>query len=402
MAYKTSQNIDVYIEEEEAGQIPVSPAPRAQRYVSTSLEGSYQTIENDTLFPGRNPEKSLRGTSSNAGDLAVNFAPFEHDGFLKAVLCSADGFVKNPALSDMQHDVYDMVPGNKQRSFYLEKIFTQDPALYQLFKGVQFNTAGISFTINALVKMTFGLMGANNPKFEDAPPVDHSGALPPYTDDAAPQFFTLLGSAKFQGPDDPQPVEYIDYVSITLDINNNMADLQGLFQTEAIDKTIGMLDITGSVNEYVKDGKLYNLAKEGKGGALYITVKNDKAEYTFILKISFDNSTLSGDQQLQTALPFKTYGADRFILRKSVPRIPVTGIALDQASLSMTVGGYETLVATISPANAANRNVIWASDDTNVAEVADGVVEAVGAGTCTVTAAAEDGGFVDTCTVSVS
>jgi uncharacterized protein YjdB len=250
--------------------------------------------------------------------------------------------------------------------------------------------------------MTFGLMGANNPKFEDAPPVDHSGALPPYTDEAAPQFFTLIGSAKFQGPDDPQPVEYIDYVSITLDINNNMADLQGLFQTEAIDKTIGMLDITGSFSEYVKDGKLYKLAKEGKGGTLYITARNDKAEYTFILKISFDNSTLSGDRQLQTALPFKTYGADRFILRKSVPRIPVTGIALDYASLSINTGGYKTLVATISPANATNPNVIWASDDTNVADVVDGVVEAVGAGTCTITATTEEGGFTDTCAVSVS
>jgi hypothetical protein len=315
MAYKTSQNVDIYIEEEQAGGLPPSPAPRAQRYVSSSLEGSYQSIENDTLFPGRNPEKSLRGTDSCAGDLVVNFAPHEQDEFLKAVLCSADGFVRNSDLSDDQYDVLDMAPGNRQRSFYLEKAFTQDPALYQLFRGLQFNTASISFAISSLVKITFGLMGRNNPRFEAAPPLSLSGALPPHE---SGQFFTLLGSAKFQGPDDPQPVEYIDYVSITLDINNNMADLQGLFQTEAIDKTIGMLDITGTINEYVRDGKLYNLAKEGKGGDLYISVYNDEAEYTFILKISFDNSALSGDRQLQTALPFKTYGPGRFVLRKKV------------------------------------------------------------------------------------
>jgi uncharacterized protein YjdB len=180
-------------------------------------------------------------------------------------------------------------------------------------------------------------------------------------------------------------VEYIDYVSITADISNNMADLQGLFQPKAIDKTIGMLDITGSISEYVKDGKLYNLAKEGKGGTLYITVNNDEAEYTFIMKISFDNSTLSGDQQLQTALPFKTYGADRFIIRKSVPRVQVTGVALDQSALSMSVADQEILIATVNPANATNQNVIWTSDDDDVATVVDGVVEAVGAGTCTIT-----------------
>jgi hypothetical protein len=401
MAYKTNQNVDIYIEEEQAGQLPASPAPRAQRYVSTSLEGSHQTIENDTIFPGRNPEKSLRGAASNAGDLVVNFAPHEHDDFLKAVLCSIEGFVKNTALSDTLHDVYDMVPGNKQRSFYLEKAFTQDPVLYQLFRGFQFNTASISFAISALVKITFGLMGKNNPKFETAPPLDLSGALPPFDTE---QFFTLLGSVKFQGPDDPQPVEYIDYVSITLDINNNMADLQGLFQTEAIDKTIGMLDITGSINEYVKDGKLYNLAKEGKGGTLFITVydEKEKIEYTFILKISFDNSTLSGDQQLQTALPFKTYGEGRFILRKSVPRVPVTGIALDQSSLSMTVGDIEPLSATVSPADATNQNVTWTSSDSNVATVVDGLVEAVAAGTCTITATTEEGGYSASCDITVS
>jgi hypothetical protein len=399
MAYKTSQNVDIYIEEEQNGQPPASPAPRAQRYVSTSLEGSYQTIENDTIFPGRNPEKSLRGTESNTGDLVVNLAPHEHDDFLKAVLCSTDGFVKNTTLSDTQNDVFDMIPGNKQRSFYLEKIFTQDPVLYQLFRGFQFNTANISFAISALVKITFGLMGRNNPKFETTPPLDLSGALPPFETE---QFFTLQGSARFQGPDDPQPVEYIDYVSITLDINNNMADLQGLFQTEAIDKTIGMLDITGTVTEYVKDGKLYNLAKEGKGGTLYITLYNDMAEYIFILKISFDNSTLSGDQQLQTALPFKTYGADRFIIRKKVSRIPVTGIVLDQSSLSMAVGDQDILTATVSPANATNQNVTWASSDTAIATVDDGVVTAVGTGSATITAETEEGSFTDICTVTVS
>jgi hypothetical protein len=163
MAYKTSQNVDIYIEEEQAGQLSPSPAPRAQRYVSTSLEGSYQSVDNDTIFPGRDPGKSLQGTNSNAGDPVINFAPLEHDDFLKAVLCSAEGFVKNTDLSDALHDVYDMVPGNKQRSFYLEKVFTQDPALYHLFRNLQFNTASISFAISALVKITFGLMGSNNP-----------------------------------------------------------------------------------------------------------------------------------------------------------------------------------------------------------------------------------------------
>jgi hypothetical protein len=318
MSYKTAPNTNIYITEANPdGTLPDDPELQALRYVSSSLEGSYETIENDTKLPGRNPSKNMRGTDSNTGDLVFNFAGLEHDKMLTAVLCSEKGFVKNEELSADGVEVYDMVPGNKQRIFALLKEYSQDPKLYQLFKGLQFNTLNISFTISALVKLTFGLMGANNPELEDAPPVSMDNKLPAL---ATEEFITLQGAWKFKGPNDTKPVEYIDGVDITLEITNNMENLQGLFQREAIDKTIGMLNITGTINEYVKDGKLYNLAKKGEGGELHITVYSDKdkIEYEFILNISFDNSTLSGDPQLQYALPFQTFGEDRFLIRKKI------------------------------------------------------------------------------------
>jgi hypothetical protein len=317
MGWKTAVNTNLYLIETPNDTLSATPELQALRNVSCSLEGSYETIQSDTKLPGRNPSKNHRGTDANAGDLVVNFAPLEHDKLLEAVLCSEEGFVKNTALSDSDTNVYDMVIGNKQRSFALLKEYTQEPKLYQLFRGLQINTAAISFTISAVVKMTFGLMGANNPELEDDAPIDMTDKLAALTTE---EFITLQGSAKFKGPDDPVPVEYIDYVDINLNINNNMADLKGLFQKESIDKSLGMLDITGTINEYVKDGKLYNLAKQGKGGELHITVYSepDDVEYEFILQISFDNSTLSGDTQLQYALPFTTYGEDRFIIRKKV------------------------------------------------------------------------------------
>jgi len=320
MSWKTSPNTNLYlVEANPDGTLPADPALQALRWVSSSLEGSYETIQNDTKLPGRNPSKNFKGTDSNAGDLVANFAGLEYDKMLAAVLCSENGFVKNAALSDATHDVFDMVLGNKQRLFSLLKEYTQDPKLYQLFRGLQFNTLSISFTIGALVKLTFGLMGANNPELEDAPPVDMANKLAALTTE---EFITLAGNAKFKGPDDAEPVEYIDFIDIKIDISNNMADLKGLFQPEAIDKSLGMLDIKGTVNEYVLDGKLYNLAKRGEGGELHITVYSEKngIEYEFILNISFDNSTLSGDPQLQYAIPFTTYGEDRFLLRKTITK----------------------------------------------------------------------------------
>jgi len=321
MSYKTAVNTNLYLAQENPdGSLPNAPQLQAMNWASCSLEGSYETIESDTKLPGRNPSQNHRGTDSNAGDFAANFRPLEHDRLLEAALCSEEGFVRNDGLSDDEYDVHEMVPGNKQRSFALLKEYTQEPKLYQLFRGLQFNTLNISFTIGATVKLAFGLMGSNNPELEDSPPVSLANKLPAFTTE---EFITLQGSWKFKGPNDPAPEEYIDGVDITLTITNNMSDLKGLFQKEAIDKSLGMLDITGTINEYVKDGKLYNLAKQGEGGELYITVYSEKddTEYEFILKISFDNSTLSGDAQLQYALPFTTYGEDRFMIRKKVPAL---------------------------------------------------------------------------------
>ncbi len=81
---------------------------------------------------------------------------------------------------------------------------------------------------------------------------------------------------------------------------------------------------------------------------------------------------------------------------------PVTGVTLDQTSLTLTEGDSETLSATVEPDNATNKNVTWASDNESVATVdVNGVVTAVGAGTATITVTTEDGDFTATCEVTV-
>ena len=82
----------------------------------------------------------------------------------------------------------------------------------------------------------------------------------------------------------------------------------------------------------------------------------------------------------------------------------VTGVALNKTSTSISVGNSETLTATVTPENAANKALKWASSDEDVATVApDGTVTAVKAGTTTITATAADGsGKSATCTVTVT
>lgn len=82
--------------------------------------------------------------------------------------------------------------------------------------------------------------------------------------------------------------------------------------------------------------------------------------------------------------------------------INVESVALDQGTLALTEGDTATLAATVSPDNATNKTVTWASDNEEVATVADGVVTAVAAGSANITATTEDGGHTATCTVTVN
>jgi len=82
--------------------------------------------------------------------------------------------------------------------------------------------------------------------------------------------------------------------------------------------------------------------------------------------------------------------------------VPVTGVTLNQNSLSLTVGGTTNLTATVAPENATNKTVTWSSSDTAKATVSKGVVTAVAKGTATITVTTADRGKTDTCTVTVT
>jgi hypothetical protein len=82
--------------------------------------------------------------------------------------------------------------------------------------------------------------------------------------------------------------------------------------------------------------------------------------------------------------------------------IPVTGVTLNKSATTISTGKSETLTATVSPSNASNQTIIWTSSNEGVATVADGIVTAVSEGSATITAETQDGGFTDTCTVSIT
>lgn len=72
----------------------------------------------------------------------------------------------------------------------------------------------------------------------------------------------------------------------------------------------------------------------------------------------------------------------------------VSSIELSKIEATMEVGEVLTLTASILPDNANNKSLNWASDNTDVATVVDGLITALSPGECNITCASTDGSNV--------
>lgn len=77
------------------------------------------------------------------------------------------------------------------------------------------------------------------------------------------------------------------------------------------------------------------------------------------------------------------------------------GISLNSTSETLYAGKNFRLTADIKPADASNKNVIWASSDPVVATVKNGKVTALKSGTAVITAKTEEGNFYAVCVIKV-
>lgn len=86
----------------------------------------------------------------------------------------------------------------------------------------------------------------------------------------------------------------------------------------------------------------------------------------------------------------------------TVPVISVTGVTLDKTNLYLARDETSTLTATVQPDDATNKNIIWSSSNTAVAEVSEnGLVTAINLGQTLIRATTEDGRFSASCLVTV-
>jgi uncharacterized protein YjdB len=145
--------------------------------------------------------------------------------------------------------------------------------------------------------------------------------------------------------------------------------------------------------------------------AIEVTVSPEDATDTSVSWSSSDNSIATVDETGEvtavsagTATITVTTNDGGFTAQCTVTVVvPVTGVHLDETELHLTKGDTDTLTAIISPEDATDKGVTWTSSDNSVVTVDDsGNMTAVGGGTATVTVTTKDGGYTDSCAVTVS
>ena len=150
-----------------------------------------------------------------------------------------------------------------------------------------------------------------------------------------------------------------------------------------------------------------------EGGTSKITVTIEPADATdkTVTFTSSDESvaTVDADGNITavgpgTATITVTAGGKTATVTVTVTAAPVavTGVSLNHTELNLLVGGEATLVATVTPDDATNKEVSWISTTPTVAEVDDhGKVTAKALGSATIVVTTKDGGFTASCDVTV-
>ena len=87
----------------------------------------------------------------------------------------------------------------------------------------------------------------------------------------------------------------------------------------------------------------------------------------------------------------------------TVNNVPLTGISLDEDTLSLPIGNTASIPVSFLPPNALNQNIHWQSTNNDIATVDEnGLVTGIMDGNAFVVATSEDGGFSDSCFIDVT
>lgn len=103
-----------------------------------------------------------------------------------------------------------------------------------------------------------------------------------------------------------------------------------------------------------------------------------------------------------TIITASTSGYSATAIVNVVDSIPLKGITINKSNITIKEQASETLQINYNPSNATNKKITWKSSNNNIVKVdSNGKITGITAGSATITAISNDGGYVATCKVTV-
>lgn len=272
-----------------------------------TLAGQTEEITSDVKLPNsRIQSKGDAGAESSNGDLSSEWFITEVDPFLKAGMLDAT----NGSPFKL---------GSTQKYFtFIKEFYQGNTKAYQVFTGVQIGSVNFNFELNSKVKLTFSLIGLDNPDIIISGDDDFetvAGYCDGATEYNTKSYNTRKGAISIIADGIVDTKNFSDVVrSVAFTINQNPDGTGALFQTKNIDSSLGDESIEGSVEVWnTQDNRTVALRNGAKNWlddvAIKITLEGD-TNYVIDLKVSLKTPADSADgNKLAFNIPFQVYDA---------------------------------------------------------------------------------------------
>ena len=304
----------LYMAKETDGELPENAEllPLRIDQSSMSLAGTAEEISSDITIPetriASTPEV---GTESNSGDISTEWNIDEQDDLFAGVFCG-DWVTDN-----VDENKKSLTLGDDISSFTFLKYYSQKPIAYQLYKKEYINQLTMDFATDSFVKLTWNLMGSNNPKQVTTDPLADKN--PTYKDALTTKSFLTKQNGWLKvGKDVNNLIAIRQSPSLNITINNNLERTPALWEEESIENSLGNFDVSGTLDVYNVDDiglELYNAAVGGEDRVLQVkvgrTVNGTTTSYTLTLDVHLSAPSESRNgNKFQFSIPF-TMNSDK-------------------------------------------------------------------------------------------
>lgn len=176
---------------------------------------------------------------------------------------------------------------------------------------------------------------------------------------------------------------------------NKSSEKQILSVTSPAGAVITGKDITSTVDNSINETVVSVTVSDDANWELYLDSACTQSVADKKLNLSVGNNTAYIKVTAQDG------STETYTLKVTRSPKAVTGVSLSSSAVTLYAGSTKTIKATVTPADAEQKDILWSTSSNKVATVNNGVIKALSAGSATITVKTVDGNFTATCKVTV-